>query len=43
MNMRLLVGVAAVALAAASGASAQSALSGWYVAGDAGYHEPADV
>ena len=43
MNMRLLVGVAAVALCAASGASAQSALSGWYVAGDAGYHEPKDV
>lgn len=43
MNMRLLVGVAAVALCAASGASAQSALSGWYVAGDAGYHEPQDV
>ncbi|HWU80668.1 MAG TPA: outer membrane beta-barrel protein, partial [Caulobacter sp.] len=43
MKMRLLVGVAAVALGAASGALAQSATSGWYVAGDAGYHEPADV
>ena len=43
MKMRLLVGVAAAALGAASGAMAQSATSGWYVAGDAGYHEPADV
>jgi OOP family OmpA-OmpF porin len=43
MKMRLLVGVAAVALGAASGAMAQSATSGWYVAGDVGYHEPADV
>ena len=38
MKIRLLAGVAAVALCAASGASAQSALSGWYLAGDVGYH-----
>ncbi|MGH1559040.1 outer membrane beta-barrel protein, partial [Caulobacter segnis] len=37
------VGVAAVALSAASGALAQSATSGFYVAADAGYHEPKDV
>ena len=43
MNMRLLVGVAAVALSAASGALAQSATSGWYVGADVGYHEPDDV
>jgi OOP family OmpA-OmpF porin len=38
MKIRLLAGVATLALCAASGASAQSALSGWYVAGDVGYH-----
>uniref|UniRef100_UPI0025D0FA31 outer membrane protein n=1 Tax=uncultured Caulobacter sp. TaxID=158749 RepID=UPI0025D0FA31 len=43
MKMRLLVGVAAVALSAASGALAQSATSGFYVAGDAGYHQPDSV
>ncbi|WP_168077764.1 OmpA family protein [Caulobacter sp. SSI4214] len=43
MNMRLLVGVAAVALSAASGALAQSATSGWYVAADVGYHDPSGV
>uniref|UniRef100_UPI0026144183 outer membrane protein n=1 Tax=uncultured Caulobacter sp. TaxID=158749 RepID=UPI0026144183 len=43
MKMRLLVGVAAVALGAASGALAQSATSGWYLGADAGYHQPDDV
>ena len=43
MKMRLLVGVAVVALGAATGAMAQSATSGWYVAGDAGVHWPDDV
>jgi hypothetical protein len=40
MKFQLLAGVAVVALCAASGASAQSATSGWYVAGDVGYHCP---
>jgi opacity protein-like surface antigen len=43
MKIRLLAGVATLALCAASGASAQSALSGWYVAGDVGYHWPDSV
>ena len=43
MRFQLLAGVAVVALCAASGASAQSATSGWYVAGDAGYHMPKDI
>ncbi len=43
MRFQLLAGVAVVALCAASGASAQSATSGWYVAGDAGYHIPKDI
>lgn len=43
MKFQLLAGVAVVALCAASGASAQSATSGWYVAGDVGYHAPKDV
>ena len=43
MKFGLLAGVATVALCAASGASAQSALSGWYVAGDVGYHSTEGV
>ena len=43
MRVQLLAGVAAAALCAATGASAQSATSGWYVAGDVGYHMPKDV
>src|SRR6187551_3828243 len=43
MKIRLLAGVATLALCAASGASAQTALSGWYVAGDVGYHWPDGV
>jgi len=43
MRFQLLAGVAVVALCAATSASAQSATSGWYVAGDAGYHMPKDV
>ena len=39
----VLAGVAVVALCAATSASAQSATSGWYVAGDAGYHMPKDI
>ncbi len=43
MKFQLLAGAAVVALCAASGASAQSVPSGWYVAGDVGYHMPKDV
>ncbi|WP_419252431.1 OmpA family protein [Caulobacter sp. ErkDOM-YI] len=43
MRFQLLAGVAVVALCAATSASAQSATSGWYVAGDVGYHMPKDV
>jgi opacity protein-like surface antigen len=43
MKIGLLAGVATLALCAASGASAQMTLSGWYVAGDVGYHWPDGV
>ncbi|PTT73318.1 hypothetical protein DBR41_28365, partial [Pseudomonas sp. HMWF010] len=43
MRFQLLAGAAAIALGAASGASAQSVESGWYVAADAGYHIPKDI
>ena len=38
MKIRLLAGAAALALCAANSAVAQTAPSGWYVAGDVGYH-----
>jgi len=43
MRFQLLAGAAAIALGAASGASAQSVESGWYVAADAGYHIPKNI
>ena len=43
MKMRLLAGAAFATLFAASGAFAQEALPGWYVAADVGAHEPETV